>query len=331
MRKWLPHGLVLTLLSLAEGSRLFEFYQTLSGNMLAGIASAAITVGVVFYLAFYGYRWASVGATILCVALSFASFVDPLREEYAREEKSHPAQELLKYPTYNPRAYWNGGKEAYVETFRLETELVKRENERITTENAGIQTKRKLSLYFWHLLLGAVVLAVCVPILNFLVSHKIAEVHLDALKSNLNPIQSRSESAWSFEVMDLAQPQSHPFAGISSGPAESPRKTVSHEAVAQDNKGIGDKKETGDSLQNGDKATIVSHGNSRMEDKGDSDNLSRRSDDTMGRDAEILQRFQSKISAPTIAKEFGISRQHVYKIVKKAQKIFEIPTELRFA
>ncbi|WP_017863250.1 helix-turn-helix domain-containing protein [Leptospira santarosai] len=331
MKKWLPHGVVLALLSLAEGSRLFEFYQTLSGNMLAGIASAAITVGIVFYLAFFGYRWASVGATILCVMLSFASFVDPLLNEFAREEKSHPARELLKYPAYNPRAYWNGGKETYVEAFRLETELVKRENERIMAENAKIQTKRELSLYFWHLLLGAVVLAVCVPILNYLVSHKIAEVHSNMLKMDFGPLGNRAatQNAWDFKVADLTGPQARHYAGIPTGPAESPKRTVSHEAVAQDDTEFGDNGKTGDSLQNGDKAAVVSHGYGRLE--GDGDNSSRRTDDAQNRDDEIRRLFDSRTPAPQIAKQFGISRQHVYKILKKVKDVATISPELKFA
>ncbi|UNE66877.1 helix-turn-helix domain containing protein [Leptospira interrogans] len=310
MKKWLPHGVVLVLLSLAEGSRLFEFYQTLSGNMLAGIASAAITVGIVFYLAFFGYRWASIGATILCIALSFASFVDPLLDEFAREEKSHPVQELLKYPAYNPKSYWNGGREAYVEAFKLETELVKKENARIMAENAKIQTKRELSLYFWHLLLGAVVLAVCVPILNYLVSHKIAEVH------------SSSITVLSY---------SHRGDFYMTATKKSPKKTVSHETVAQDDIDFGDNEKTSDKLQDGDRKTVVSHGYSRIGNEDDGDSSSNRQDDATNRDAEILQRFQSKVPAPKIAKEFGISRQHVYKIVKKMQRVFEIPAELKFA
>lgn len=324
MKKWLPHGVVLVLLSLAEGSRLFEFYQTLSGNMLAGIASAAITVGIVFYLAFFGYRWASIGATILCIALSFASFVDPLLDEFAREEKSHPVQELLKYPAYNPKSYWNGGREAYVEAFKLETELVKKENARIMAENAKIQTKRELSLYFWHLLLGAVVLAVCVPILNYLVSHKIAEVHLNTLRYGLDFAHHSVQSHTGYFAT-----RSGP--SYATGKNESPKKTVSHETVAQDDIDFGDNEKTNDKLQDGDRKTVVSHSYSRVRDEDDSDNSINRQDDATGRDAEILQRFQSKVPAPKIAKEFGISRQHVYKIVKKMQRVFEIPAELKFA
>lgn len=289
MRKilqWMPHGIVLCLLSVAEGSRLFEFYRLLSGNALAGIASAGVTVGIVFYLALYGYHNASRWATTLCVLLSLASFVQPLKNEYVKEDKARPIKELLGYPTYNPKAFWNGGREAYVETFRLETERIKKQNELILSQNAETQASKELSLYFWHLLLGALVLAVCVPILNYLVSHKIANMYTHALVS-AHEVIAQQDFLRSDKYADKKATQ------VVSFPQ-------------------GD---NSDKSQRGDRETVVSH----EEDNGDKP--PRQQGDTTDRNAEIRRLYDAKVPAPEIAKIFGIGRQHVYKILKPKKQM----------
>ncbi|MFQ3854553.1 helix-turn-helix domain-containing protein [Leptospira kirschneri] len=278
--QWMPHGIVLCLLSVAEGSRLYEFYRTLSGNTLAGIASAGVTVGIVFYLALYGYRNASRWATALCVLLSLASFVQPLKNEYIQEDKARPIKELLGYPTYNPKAFWNGGREAYVETFRLETERIKKQNELILSQNAETQASKQLSLYFWHLLLGALVLAVCVPVLNYLVSHKIAAGHVNTLA----PAQARIVTHREF---------------LPSDKGASKETTQATEFPKSDNS---DKSQ---------RDTVVSH---EEDDK-------RQQSDMTSRNAEIRRLYDAKVPAPEIAKIFGISRQHVYKILPQKKQM----------
>lgn len=205
-------------------------------------------------------------------------------------------------------------------------------------ENAKIQTKKELSLYFWHLLLGAVVLAVCVPILNFLVSHKIAEVGSSPFKLDQGFLKDRTvvQGSLSFDpdsVDSLASLiHSRGSRLFATGAKESPKKTVSHETVAQGDIESSDNEKTRDSLQNGDKATVASHTCIRNEDKDDNgDNSSHRPDDAQNRDDEIRRLFDSRTPAPQIAKQFGISRQHVYKILKKAKEAIAVSPELKFA
>ncbi|EMO26211.1 helix-turn-helix domain of resolvase [Leptospira interrogans serovar Bataviae str. HAI135] len=307
--QWIPHSIVLCLLSVAEGSRLFEFYRMLSGNALAGIASAGITVGIVFYLALYGYRNASRWATALCVLLSLASFVQPLKNEYIQEDKARPIKELLGYPTYNPKAFWNGGRETYVETYRLETERIKKQNELILLQNAEITSSKELSLYFWHLLLGALVLAVCVPVLNYLVSHKIADM-TEIMNNNIYHVETSPTHRM---------------------------RTVVHEEHYPDNRvpvDNSDKATERDSLQKDDKTIVVSHGYSRTDDKDDSgDKPTRQSGDMTNRNAEIRRLYDAHVPAPEISKIFGISRQQVYKILtpKKHINKSSFAQSLRFA
>lgn len=177
MKKWIPHVIVLLLLSIAEAARLFEFFLVLTGNQIAGITSAIITVAIVFYLAFYGYLWASRWATALCIILSLASFVQPLRTEYKKDQERIPTVELKAIPEWNPRLFWNGGKDSYKRAYDLQVDAIREQNEKIMIDNQIIRKDRELSLYFWHLLLGALVLGVCVPILNYLVSHKISSLN----------------------------------------------------------------------------------------------------------------------------------------------------------
>lgn len=298
--QWIPHGIVLCLLSVAEGSRLFEFYRMLSGNALAGIASAGVTVGIVFYLALYGYHNASRWATALCILLSLASFVQPLKNEYIQEDKARPIKELLGYPTYNPKAFWNGGRETYVETYRLETERIKKQNELILSQNAETQASKELSLYFWHLLLGALVLAVCVPILNYLVSHKIASMAID-------PMLAHEEHAMSSVVNHVATDS---VTGM---------KVVTHQEFLRSDKDA-DRKTTqvidfpqgdnSDKSQRSDRGTVVSH-----EEDDSGDKPPRQQGDMTSRNVEIRRLYDAKVPAPEIAKIFSISRQQVYKIL----------------
>jgi hypothetical protein len=174
--RYFPHVVVFLLLSTAEGFRLFDFYNVMTGSEIAGIASAVVSVGIVFYLAFYGYSWASKWATFLCIVLSLASFVKPVQTEYKADELRNPTKELKEYPKYDYRMSWSLGKEIYAEMYKKERQNIDDQNIDIMNENQAIRAEKKLSLYFYHLLLGALVLGVCVPILNYLVSHKISQL-----------------------------------------------------------------------------------------------------------------------------------------------------------
>lgn len=189
--KFVPHIIVLIFLCLAEGSRLYEFFKTLSGNEIAGIASAVVTVGIVFYLSFYRYIWASRFSTGICILLSLMSFLHPVKEEYMKEQVVKDKKELLPYPEYDRRAYWNGGKEVYVKSFNIRTQEVSRMNEKIIAHNEKLQIQNELPIFFWHLILGAFILSVGVPILNYLVSHKIAEIFNEEQSKPHEPPRSR--------------------------------------------------------------------------------------------------------------------------------------------
>jgi hypothetical protein len=193
MKKYIPHVLVLSLLSIAEAARLFEFYNTFTGNEIAGMASAGISVAIIFYLAFYRYKWASRWATLLCIILSLASFVSPLQKELKKNEAANEIEKLKEYPKYDRRQAWTG-KETYDTIIQKETHRIDVENENIMLRNSEIRAERKFSLYFWHLVLGAIVLGICVPILNYLVSHKIANLSTPISNHGMPNFWDREES-----------------------------------------------------------------------------------------------------------------------------------------
>lgn len=313
---WMPHAVVLALLSLAEGSRLFEFYRTLTGNtvagVVAGVASAGVTVAIVLYLAVYRYKWTSRWATFLCIVLSLASYVAPVQEEYTKIEQSRPVKELKSYPVWNPKLYWNGGGEAYSEAFKAETADIKRENERILTENSIIHSEQELSLYFYHLLLAAGVLAICVPILNYLVSHKIAELlrNYDAGCVIIpgSPFGLNIHAASAYPKPKRFTTHGPGEDGITTFP--SPENLRNHPELAERMKTVAGQE---DDIS---EEPVVSHGFSDSDD-----NKPPRGEDPNSRNAEIKRLKDGGIPAPDIARKFGLSRQQVYKILKRMSGI----------
>jgi len=187
--KYAFHIIVLLTLSVAESFRLHDFYVIVTKNSWAAWASAFLCVSIVFYLAFYGYRWSSRWATLLCIILSLASFISPLQSEFKKHDSENQAEKLLEYPKWDRRQAWTG-KETYDTLMKKETARIDIENENIMLRNSEIRNQREFSLYFWHLILVAVVLGICVPILNYIVSHKISDLYNYDRKINFdNSIQ----------------------------------------------------------------------------------------------------------------------------------------------
>lgn len=172
-----PHAILLLVLAAAEGFRLAEFFRLLTGSVPAGVASAVVTVVVVTYLALYELNRASIFAMFVCVFLSFGSFIEPfeaLRSGQATETLDAAESARLPMPEWDPMKFWTGGQ-SYRKAYEAEVEHVRRHNER---SEAVVFSGRSGNVDFARYAvfgLGVVVMAICVPFLALVVSHRLAE------------------------------------------------------------------------------------------------------------------------------------------------------------
>jgi len=170
--KYIPHILVLVIISLAEMTRIQVFYEMLVDNLVSSIAISIVSTAIIFYLAYYKYSALSIVATAICIAINLASFVPTLMNTQDKIETKR--FEMLAYPEYDQHKYW-AGRDAYKRTFELEVERVKAENERRSLENEKLENTTK-PLNFWYMAVTVVLMSIFIPILNYFVSHKIASL-----------------------------------------------------------------------------------------------------------------------------------------------------------
>lgn len=172
-----PHVVLLLILATAEGFRLTEFFRMLTGSLGAGIASAMITVIIVTYLAIYRMNWTSFFAMLICVLLSFGSFLEPFQE--LRRERMDNAIETaeskrLPLPQWDAQRFWFGGGETYRKAFEAEVKHVEEHNRRVDAMLLSDEQKEINVSRYVIFILGVVVMAICVPLLAFVISHKLS-------------------------------------------------------------------------------------------------------------------------------------------------------------
>lgn len=175
--KLIPHVILLLILATAEGFRLTEFFRMLTGSLGAGIASAIVTVIVVTYLAIYRMNWTSFFAMLICILLSFGSFLEPFQE--LRKERMDNAIETaeakrLPLPQWDAARFWYGGGETYRKAFEAEVKHVEEHNRRVDAATFSDEQKEFSLSRYVIFALGVIVMAICVPLLAFVISHKLS-------------------------------------------------------------------------------------------------------------------------------------------------------------
>jgi hypothetical protein len=170
---------MLTVLALAEGFRLTEFFKIQTGSYEAGAASAAVSVIVVLYLALFHMKKASVFATAICIFLSLASFLRPYEDLQVSTVKrvNSDAEKTLPIPQYDPRKCrgTDEAKESCLKSYDKEVARIEKHNARIEKLLTVGESKTLRLSEIVVFVLGAVVLGFCVPVLTFVVSHKLAD------------------------------------------------------------------------------------------------------------------------------------------------------------
>jgi len=176
------HIVMLAILALAEGFRLTEFFKVQTGSYEAGAASAAVSVIVVLYLALFNMRNASIFATIVCVFLSLASFLQPYEDLQVSTIKKVNAEgeKILPLPQYNPQVCRGTGEgkaeclKNYDKNHDAQVLEIKKHNARVEKVLSVGESKTLRQSEIVVFILGALVLGFCVPILTYTVSHRLA-------------------------------------------------------------------------------------------------------------------------------------------------------------
>lgn len=176
MVKLFVHGVMLLILAAAEFFRLTDFFKIQAGSVEAGAASAVVSVVVVLYLALFRMKAASIFATFICVLLSLASFLRPYEELQFSTVKqvTDITEKTLPLPVWDPRKF-RSGEETYKASFDAETDRIKRHNERVEKIYSVRESKNLRLSEIVVFILGALTLGLCVPVLTFTVSHKLAD------------------------------------------------------------------------------------------------------------------------------------------------------------
>jgi len=191
MIRILPHIFLLAILSGAEGFRIFAFFHSLTGSFFSGVFSAALTVSIVIYLAFYDMEKTSIGATILCIILSFASFLEPF-EKLTVTDTVELEKSRLSMPEYEPEKYLKTGIGIYLERYKAETKRVQDHNRILDERIQNIKEKDSSKTRYILFAIGVFTFAVGVPVLTLLVAHRAAfELHTLSKKKKTEEVIGR--------------------------------------------------------------------------------------------------------------------------------------------
>ena len=167
--------LMLGLLLGIEGSRFKNFFGILSGSELASIFFAIAVSLIIVYLALGEYEMTSKVSVIVCIGLSVISYIDPFVKEVLEVDFSK-ISELEKTKQEIPKwtSKWESklDKEMKSLGFKEEVEKVKSHNEKVEKEILILNTVGKTKMIAF--LFSAFLMSFCVPLLTYLISHKLA-------------------------------------------------------------------------------------------------------------------------------------------------------------
>lgn len=169
MKKFIPHILVLAILAIAEIPRLQVFFDIIVNNPITSYMVAFVSIAIIFYLSYYKHNVLSIIATVVCIAINIASFQPVMQEK--QEALTGEKLPLLEYPTFEQSKYWSG-RDTYKKAYELEVSRVEQINKEREERNETSQSP----VHFWYLLATALVMSIFIPVLNFVVSHKIADL-----------------------------------------------------------------------------------------------------------------------------------------------------------
>ena len=167
--------LMLCLLLGIEGSRFKNFFGILSGSELASIFFAVAVSLIIVYLALGEYETTSKISVVVCIGLSVISYIDPFVKEVLEVDFSifsdleKTKQEIPKW-----QSKWESklDKEMKSLGFKEEVEKVKSHNEKVEKEILILNTVGKTKMIAF--LFSAFLMSFCVPLLTYLISHKLA-------------------------------------------------------------------------------------------------------------------------------------------------------------
>ena len=167
--------LMLCLLLGIEGSRFKNFFGILSGSELASIFFAMAVSLIIVYLALGEYETTSKVSVIVCIELSVISYIDPFVKEVLEVDFSK-ISDLEKTKQEIPKwtSKWESklDKEMKSLGFKEEVDKVKSHNDKVEKEILILNTVGKTKMIAF--LFSAFLMSFCVPLLTYLISHKLA-------------------------------------------------------------------------------------------------------------------------------------------------------------
>ena len=167
--------LMLCLLLGIEGSRFKNFFGILSGSELASIFFAVAVSLIIVYLALGEYETTSKISVVVCIGLSVISYIDPFVKEVLEVDFSKISDlEKTKQEIPKWQSKWESklDKEMKSLGFKEEVEKVKSHNEKVEKEILILNTVGKTKMIAF--LFSAFLMSFCVPLLTYLISHKLA-------------------------------------------------------------------------------------------------------------------------------------------------------------
>ena len=167
--------LMLGLLLGIEGSRFKNFFGILSGSELASIFFAIAVSLIIVYLALGEYETTSKISVVVCIGLSVISYIDPFVKEVLEVDFSKISDlEKTKQEIPKWQSKWESklDKEMKSLGFKEEVEKVKSHNEKVEKEILILNTVGKTKMIAF--LFSAFLMSFCVPLLTYLISHKLA-------------------------------------------------------------------------------------------------------------------------------------------------------------
>ena len=167
--------LMLCLLLGIEGSRFKNFFGILSGSELASIFFAVAVSLIIVYLALGEYETTSKISVVVCIGLSVISYIDPFVKEVLEVDFSKISDlEKTKQEIPKWQSKWESklDKEMKSLGFKEEVEKVKSHNDKVEKEILILNTVGKTKMIAF--LFSAFLMSFCVPLLTYLISHKLA-------------------------------------------------------------------------------------------------------------------------------------------------------------
>ena len=168
--------IMLVLVLSAEGSRFFNFFLLLSGSEMSALIFAIAVSLIIVYLALGEYEFTSKLSVVICIGLSVISYIDPFVKEVLEKDFtkiSELEKTKLDIPKWSSKWESKDDKEMRKLSFEAELEKVKKHNERIDNEMLINDTTGKTKMIAF--LFSAFLMSFCVPLLTYLISHKLAK------------------------------------------------------------------------------------------------------------------------------------------------------------